>query len=134
MLREPPFNPPITSFGWLAPNPRMLIPPWYQPPVVQPIPKPITKLPYMKLQYPTYVQDTNPDAHIRVFKKAIKASDETMEANIINLFGFTVKDNIFEWGENYIQDHPNCTFEQLEQAFCKRFITIKNNEEVYMQL
>jgi hypothetical protein len=26
-----------------------------------------------------------------------------MEANIINLFGFTFRDNVFEWGENYIK-------------------------------
>jgi hypothetical protein len=54
-----------------------------------------------------------------VFKKAIKANGETMEANIINMFGFTLKDSIFEWGENFVQDHPSCTFEKLEQAFCK---------------
>jgi hypothetical protein len=31
-----------------------------------------------------------------VFKKAIGANGETMEANIINPFGFTLRDNIFE--------------------------------------
>jgi hypothetical protein len=67
----------------------MFIPPWYQPPIVQPIPKPTTKLPYTKLQYPTYVKYINLDAHIRVFKKAIKVNGETVETNIINLFGFT---------------------------------------------
>jgi hypothetical protein len=41
----------------------------------------------MKLQYPTYIKDINPDAHIRVFKKAIKANGETVEVDIINLFG-----------------------------------------------
>jgi hypothetical protein len=50
----------------------------------------------------------------RVFKKAIKANGETMEANIINMFGFTLRDIIFEWGENYIQNHPNCIYEELE--------------------
>ncbi len=44
----------------------------------------------MKLQYPTYVKDTNLDAHIRMSKKAIKANGEIVEANIINLFGFTL--------------------------------------------
>jgi hypothetical protein len=29
LSKEPPFNPPIGSYGWLAPNPRMFIPPWY---------------------------------------------------------------------------------------------------------
>jgi hypothetical protein len=45
-----------------------------------------------------------------------------------------IKDNIFEWGENFVQDHPNCTFEELGQAFCKQFKIVKNDEEVYMQL
>jgi hypothetical protein len=46
-----------------------------------------------------------------------------MEAYIINMFGFILKDNIFEWGENYIQDHPNYTFEELklEHHSNKRF-------------
>jgi len=57
-----------------------------------------------------------------------------MEANIINSFGFTLNDNIYEWGENYVQNHPNYIFEELEQAFCKKFKIVKNNEEVYMQL
>jgi hypothetical protein len=78
-----------------------------------------TTLPYKKLQYPTYVKDIDLDVHIRVIKKAIEANVEMVEANIINLFGFTIRDNIFEWGKNYVQNHPNCTFEKLEQAFCK---------------
>jgi hypothetical protein len=31
---KPPFNPPIGSFGWPAPNSHMFIPPWYQPPIM----------------------------------------------------------------------------------------------------
>ncbi len=88
----------------------IFIPPWYQPPIVQPVIELATKLPYMKLQYPTYVKDTNLDAHIKMFKKAIKTNGETMEANIINLFRFIFKNNIFEWGENYVQSHPNYSF------------------------
>jgi hypothetical protein len=44
-----------------------------------------TKLPYKKLQYPTYVKDTNSDVHIRMFKKTIKANGETIEFDIINM-------------------------------------------------
>jgi hypothetical protein len=33
-----------------------------------------------------------------VFKKAIKTNGETMEDNIINMFSFTLRDNIFEFG------------------------------------
>jgi hypothetical protein len=49
------------------------------------------------------------------------------------LFGFTFKDSISKWGENFVQDHPNCTFEELEQTFCKWFKIMKNDKEVYMQ-
>ncbi len=63
-----------------------------------------------------------------MFKTAIKTNGETMEASIINIFGITLRDSIFEW------DHPNCTFEKLEEAFYKWFKIVKNNEEVFMQL
>jgi hypothetical protein len=88
----------------------------------------------MKLQYSTYVKDIYLNDHIKVFKKVIKANGETLETNIINLFGFTLRDNIFEWGKNYVKYHPNCTFKELEQVFCKQFIIVKNDEEVDMQL
>jgi hypothetical protein len=95
------------------------MPPWY--PLVAVQFQPTSKLTYQKLQYPTYVKDINPDAHIKVLKKTIKVNGETMEVNIANLFGFILRDNILKWGENFVQDHPNYIFEELEQAFCKRF-------------
>jgi hypothetical protein len=62
----------------------------------------------------TYVKNIDPDAHIKLFKKAIKANSEIVEVDIINLFGFTLKDSISKWGEIFVEDHPNCTFEKLE--------------------
>ncbi len=114
MHGEPPFNPPIGPYEFLALDSCMFIPPWYQPPIVQHVLEPITKLPNKKIQYLIYVKDIDLDAHIKMFKKAIKANGETMEADIINLFGFTLKDSILEWGKNYVKNHPNCTFEELE--------------------
>jgi hypothetical protein len=67
-------------------------------------------------------------------KCSLKANGEIVEVDIINLFGFTLKDNILEWGEIYVQNDRNYTFEKLKQTFCKRFKTVKNDEEVYMQL
>ncbi len=68
--------------------------------ILQPLvtsPKLATKLPYKKLQYPTYVRNTNPDVHIKVFKKAIKTNGETVEVDIINnMFSFTFRDSIFK--------------------------------------
>ena len=61
-----------------------------------------------------------------------------MELDIMNLFGFTlkdvIKDSILEWNENFVQDHFNCMFGKLEEVFCKWFQTVKNDEEVYLQL
>jgi hypothetical protein len=110
-LGKPPFNPHVGSFGWSIPDPCMFIPPWHQPFVVQHVSKLATKLPYKKLQYPTYVKDTNPNAHIKVFQKAIKVNGKTMEIDIINMFGFILKDSMSKWNENYIQHCPNCIFE-----------------------
>ncbi len=93
-----------------------------------------SKLAYWKFQYPTYVKDIGFDVHIRIFKKAIKANGETTEVDIINLFGFTLEDNILEWGENFVQYHLNYTFDELEQTFCKQLRIVKNDEKVYMQL
>ncbi len=62
-----------------------------------------------------------------MFKKGVKANGETMEINIINLFNCILGDNIYEWGDNFVQDHPNCTFEKLEQTFYKQFRTMKRS-------
>jgi hypothetical protein len=51
-----------------------------------------------------------------------------VEADIIKLFGFTSRDDILKWGENFVQYHSNCTFEDLKQVFCKYFQTMKNEE------
>ncbi len=78
------------------------------------------------------MKDIDHDAHIKVFKKTIQTYGETMEMNIINLIGFTLRDNTSKWGENFVQDHLNYTFDELEQAFCKCFRTMKSDKEIYM--
>jgi hypothetical protein len=39
---------------------------------------------------------------------------------------------VLERGENFVQDNPNCTFEELEQVFCKHLRIVNNNKEIYM--
>ncbi len=80
------------------------------------------------------MKDIDFDVYIRVFKKVIRTNVETMEVNIINLFGYTLWYNILKWGENFIQDNLNYTFDELEQAFGKHFWTMKNDEKINMQL
>lgn len=57
-----------------------------------------------------------------------------MEANIINLFSFTLKDHVSKWGKKIVKIIPNYTFKELEKTFYKHFQTMKNDEEFYMQL
>jgi hypothetical protein len=67
------------------------------------------------------VKDTNLDAHdIRIFKKVIRTNGEIVEVDIIDFFGFTLQD-FSKWGKNFVQDHLNYTFNELEQAFWKHF-------------
>jgi hypothetical protein len=71
------------------------------------------------LPYLIYNVGTKPDAHVWVFRKAIQANGERNDLNIFNLFCFTLKDVILEWGEIFIQSHPNYTFVKLEATICK---------------
>ncbi len=93
-----PLDPPIGLYRWPTRNPRIFMPPWY--PLVIVWYEPTNKIPYWKLQYLTYVKDINPNVHIKVIKKVIRANGEIVEANIINLFGFILQD-ILEWGESH---------------------------------
>ncbi len=86
------------------------------------------------LPYLIYFKDTNLDVHIQVFKKTIKANGEIIYEDIINFFRFTLSDNIFKWGENFLHDHPNCTFVELKQTFCKHYRMEKNDEQNYLKL
>jgi hypothetical protein len=45
------------------------------------------------LNYLEYKKDFDSDAHVRIFKADIKANDETIDEEIINLSNFTLKDN-----------------------------------------
>jgi hypothetical protein len=44
------------------------------------------------LNYPGFVKDFDLDAHVKVFKVAIKVNGETKYVDIVNLFSFTFKD------------------------------------------
>ncbi len=106
------------------------MPPWYQHVPIQS--EQTHKLPYQKLQYPTYVKDSDHDVHIKVLKKTIQTNGETMEVDIVNLFSFTLQDIISKWGENFVQDCLNYTIDELEQTFYKHFRIVKNDEKIYV--
>ncbi len=62
--RRLPLNPLVGFYGWPTLDLRMFMPPWY--PLVAIQSKLTSKLPYKKLQYPTYMKDTDLDVHIKV--------------------------------------------------------------------
>jgi len=82
--------------------------------------------------YPIYFIRINPDVHVQMFQKVIQVNDEKWDTNIMNLFSFTLRDEILGWGENFMQSHLGCIFLELKIALCKLYHTMQNDEQVYM--
>jgi hypothetical protein len=65
--------------------------------------------------YPKYVKHSNLDAHVRVFKAAIRANSEINDVKIVNMFNFPLK----------ILCLTNVTIiweiTKLQLVFCKRY-------------
>jgi hypothetical protein len=83
---------------------------WYPPPTSITHVAPSSKKP---LPYPIYSTKIDPNAHVLVFRKAIQANGEEQDANIMNLFCFTLKDAILEWGKKIMQSHLGYIFLEL---------------------
>ncbi len=64
---------------------------------------------HQPLNYPKYVKDSDPNAHVKVFKATIRTNSETDDGEIVNLFNFTFKDIVFNWCNNYLGDYSYCT-------------------------
>jgi hypothetical protein len=95
-------------------------------------PLPLSR-PYRRpLNYPEYVEDSNLNAYVRVFKATIRANSETNDAKNVNLFSFTLRDTISNWCNNYLGDYPDCTFVELQLTFCKRYKKVQNDEQIYL--
>ncbi len=84
--------------------------------------------------YPIYCAWTDPNAHVWVFQKAVQANGESNDLDVVNLFCFTLKDAILEWGDNFMSSHLGCTFVELEVAFCKWYQKVQTYKQVYMAL
>ncbi len=76
----------------------------------------------------------HPNVHVCVFCKAIQANGKKNDADIVNLFCFTLHNAISEWGENFVKAHPICKFEKLEAMFGKCYQKVQMDEQVYMAL
>jgi hypothetical protein len=69
-----------------------------------------------------------------MFHNVIQVNKEKTNANIVNLFYFTLCDSIFEWGENFMRPHLVCKFEKLEVAFYNHYRKVQKDEQVCMAL
>jgi hypothetical protein len=76
------------------------------------------------LTYLIYSIGTNSNVHVWVFQKIIQVNGEKQDTDIMNLFCFTLRDAISEWGEDFMQSHPSYIFLELEATFCKQYHTI----------
>ncbi len=72
------------------------------------------------------------DVHVWIFKVVIKANGEIIDEEITNLFNFTLRNNAFDWCNNYMRNNPNCRLIDLEQAFYRHYQTMQNDEQVYL--
>ncbi len=76
------------------------------------------------INYLKYKKDFDLDAHVQVFKAAIKTNGETIDEKMANLFNFTLKENALDGCNNYMRDQPNYAFSNLEQTFYKWYQTL----------
>lgn len=86
------------------------------------------------MNYLEYKKNFDPNVHVQVFKVTIKVNGEMVDEEIANLFKFTLRDNAFNWCNNYMWDNPNYKFANLEQALCRCYQKVQNDEQVYLQL
>jgi hypothetical protein len=61
-------------------------------------------------------------------------TSKQLDVNRMNMFCFTLRDAILEWGKKIMHFHPGCIFLELETTFYKRYCIIQNDEQVYMAL
>jgi hypothetical protein len=67
-----------------------------------------------------------------VFKQAIKVNGVTQEGTKLVYFQWMLRDTTLTWGDNFVNNRLNCTFNKFAQVFCRRYEKVEMNEQVYM--
>jgi len=65
------------------------------------------------------VTDFDLDVHAKVFKVANRANGETNDVEIVNLFNFTLTDNVSDWCNNYMGDSHIVLLQNYNSLFVK---------------
>jgi hypothetical protein len=58
------------------------------------------------LNCPKYTKNSDPNAHVRVFKQTIKIKGVTQEGTKITYFQWTFWDIALVWEDNFVNSHP----------------------------
>jgi hypothetical protein len=66
-----------------------------------------------------------------VLKQTIKVNGVTQEGTKIAYFRWTLWDMTSAWGNNFVNNHLDCTFSKFAQTFCKRYCKVQMNEKKY---
>jgi hypothetical protein len=77
------------------------------------------------LNYLKYTKKIGPNAHMHVFKQAIKVNDVTQMGTKIAYFQWMLQDMMSTWGDTIVNSHLDCTFNEFAQAFCKSTARLK---------
>jgi hypothetical protein len=69
---------------------------YFELPIMNPSKPPLPpNRPYHQpLNYLKYLKDSNPNVNVKVFKAAIRTNSEINDAEIVNLFNFTLSDTM----------------------------------------
>jgi hypothetical protein len=86
------------------------------------------------LNYPKYTKNLDPNAHVHVFKQAIKVNGVTQECTKFVYFQWTLQDMTLTWEDNFVNNHPDYTFNKFAQVFYTRYNKVQMDEQVNMTL
>jgi hypothetical protein len=73
------------------------------------------------LNYPKYIKNSNPNAHVHVFKQAININNVTQEGTKIAYFQWTLWHMTLFGGDNFVNNHLDSTFGEFAQVFYRRY-------------
>jgi len=83
------------------------------------------------VSYQMYEENSDPDAHVIAFERAIRVNGETEDDEIINLFGTTLKKGPQKWHDKFLRATPDSTWRELRTAFCRRYRKEQTDEQIY---
>ncbi len=76
------------------------------------------------MNYPKYIKHLDLDAHVHVFKQAIKVNDVTQEGTKIVYLQWMLPNIASISEDNFVNNHLDYTFNKFAQVFCRRYYKV----------